>query len=54
MKHEIEGVVTICEVDYDTTYFEYAEIDDHDEYLVDVFRSFRGKRVKVTIEEVDE
>lgn len=54
MKRVIEGVATIGEVDFDLTYFEYAEIDAVDEYLVDVMKEFRGKRVRVTIEEVEE
>lgn len=53
MKREITGEVTIHEVDYDTTYFEYGEVNGTENDLVDVLKEFRGKVVKVTIEEQD-
>lgn len=50
----IEGKVVVSEVDFSDWYFTYGDVTNEKENLTEVLEEYKGKKVKVTIEVIEE
>jgi hypothetical protein len=51
---EMTGEVEVIDCDFADWSFEYANVDGEKDDLVDFLREFRGKKVKITVQVIEE